>query len=37
MRNILVHAYRRVNLDLVWRAVGRLPEIEARAQDQYAS
>ena len=30
MRNILVHAYRRVNLDLVWRAVERLPEIEAQ-------
>jgi uncharacterized protein with HEPN domain len=28
MRNILVHAYRRVNLNLVWRAVERLPEIE---------
>ena len=30
MRNILVHAYRRVNLNLVWRAVERLPEIEAQ-------
>lgn len=30
MRNILVHAYRRVNLDLLWRAVERLPEIEAQ-------
>lgn len=28
MQNILVHAYRRVNLNLVWRAVERLPEIE---------
>jgi uncharacterized protein with HEPN domain len=28
MRNLLVHAYRRVNLNLVWRAVERLPEIE---------
>ncbi|HYR64271.1 MAG TPA: HepT-like ribonuclease domain-containing protein [Actinomycetota bacterium] len=28
MRNILVHAYRRVNLNLAWRAVERLPEIE---------
>ncbi len=28
MRNILVHAYRRVNLNLEWRAVERLPEIE---------
>lgn len=30
MRNILVHTYRRVNPDLVWRAVERLPEIEAQ-------
>jgi hypothetical protein len=30
MRNILVHAYRRVNVDLLWRAVERLPEIEAQ-------
>jgi uncharacterized protein with HEPN domain len=40
MRNILVHAYRRVNLNLVWRAVERLPEIEAQivailAQDEW--
>ncbi len=28
MRNILVHAYRRVNLNLLWRAVERLPELE---------
>jgi uncharacterized protein with HEPN domain len=28
MRNILVHAYRRVNLNLLWRAVERVPELE---------
>lgn len=33
MRNILVHAYRRVNLDLLWRAVERLPEIERQIAD----
>ena len=41
MCNILVHAYRRVNLNLVWRAVERLPEIEAQiaailAQDEWS-
>ena len=30
MRNILVHAYRRVNLNLLWRAVERVPELEAQ-------
>lgn len=37
MRNILAHAYRRVNLDLVWRAVERLPEIERQVADILAS
>lgn len=33
MRNVLAHAYRRVNLDLVWRAVERLPQIERQVAD----
>jgi uncharacterized protein with HEPN domain len=38
MRNVLIHAYRRVEPALVWQAVERLPDLETRVQailDEY--
>lgn len=32
MRNILIHAYRRIEPDLVWQAVERLPELEVQVR-----
>lgn len=32
MRNILIHAYRRIEPHLVWQAIERLPELEAQVR-----
>ena len=30
LRNVLIHVYDQIDLDLVWDAVARLPDLESR-------